>query len=1142
MLLAMAPLGAPASASLTPSKWAVTEMVEANASGLLTPSAAKDYLRPLTRDEFCELVVTLVERTLGKSLPLPAVNPFVDDVDPISIHALKAYQYKIITGVTNTRFAPEDSVERQQLCVMMIRAIRSLETDLNKVFLVPGIQYLPYKDAARIQSYAEDAVKLAYTNGIMRGNTAGSFLPLNNISSEECVAVIIRSFNNIESSRITGMTNTQLLEAAYNRISIGYAYGDSSHGVTKNVSLLSTTTGGATVTWMSSDNSIINVAGETGIVSTVSSARTVQLVARIRVGGSTRDKIFEVTVSPHSGDRLLLDNAFSELDILYINQGDNADSVTGRIGLPTKAYGLPVTWHSNNSSVVSDTGAVNAPSGSDTRVVTLTATIRLDSQTRTKTFTLTVVNPDYSSGVVLHGVYFGMTPSQVTQQLGTVRRTVSASNTETWQIYYSSGHTNFIAVAFIGGRAVGVYSMAAGVANQLKNRDGTILTVAQANAYGGINAVSYTDPGDSSRQYAIMIFDSASVIGKSRTLHAEGQEQLLFELVNAFRARNGRSLLGWTDKLGTPARAHSSNGGSGSLRDRVTGGGFDGSRYVGGDIILGEIDAFDALNEIIYDWSGSSSMRSQILGGAVTMFGAGFSGGHSGSIRTYFTYALGNVTPITSVTARVDGSTVSTVNVRTGSSAAVSVSLTMSPTGFNETYTLTSSNTSRMTISNVATSNTGATLRVTGVSTGSANIVVTCNSSGNSFTIPVSVGSAVYANNMTLSCSVTGTSVELSSSRNITGNASANGSRVLVMGVDDTLTINTATTSGATVEWTRNSGNAATASIERGTSNSGVIKALATGQVTFRATVQTGSNTFIRHDITVLVVSAQLTSPATVTIGGEIKATAAMANLPTTGTGATPVYAWSSSGNQLTRKTPVPTTEVLTADYLGANAGASTITFTATWAGTAANSYLGRITRTTGVTVQGPQYATDIGLPQSPVTMYPGQTREIKASTVPATITQGYSFTWDSNATGIVDVDSRDLYHVTGKLTAVQTGTAEITVTLSQAGGTTLTKKLTVNVVWPDITISGPQSVANGTNTQYTISNSSGSSLPSDYSIDWSCDTVSGGSGGEATIGISGMLSPTVPGPVMITASLLHNSNPTGKTAIYAVMILESTG
>ena len=1141
MLLSMATIGAPALASRTPTNWAVPEMTGANTSGLLTPSAANDFQRALTRDEFCELVVNMVELTLGEPLPLPAYNPFVDDTDPISIHALKAFGFGIITGVTTTKFAPEDNVVRIQLCTMMIRAIKGLEKKLGNVFLKPGIGTLPYKDAAKIQDYAADmvdAVKIAYTNNIMHGNDYGNFLPRDNISSEECVAVIFRSFNNIEDVRTSGMTNAQLLDMAFNRVHIGYAYGESSFGVSKNLTLPTESTGNATVTWTSSDSTIIGIAGEIGVVNAGNSAKTVTLTARVRVGGNngpSRDKIFKVTTSPYTDDRLLLENAVSELDILYLNEGDGADSVTGRIGLPTKVLGLPVSWRSNNPTVVSTTGDVNVPSGIEPRSATLTATITMGSQTRTKAFNLTVLNPDFSRGVMLHDVYFGLSQSQVTKELGTVRRTITASSTESWQLYYNnSNYSNFIAVAFISNRAVAVYSMASNAANQLRNREGTVITTSQANAYGGVSAVSCIDPGDSSKQYAILIYDSTSVIGKSRSLLADGQEELLFELVNAFRARNGKSILAWTDRLGAPARVHSNNRGSGNLRDRVvaTSNGFDSGHYIGGNIVSGDNDAFEALDQIIDDSSGSSSMRSQILQSSATMFGAGFSGGNSGSVKTYYTYALGNAIAITGFTSRVNDSVVTTVNVSVGSS--VTVALTMAPSTFNETFTVTSSNTSRMTVKTTTTT-AGANVTVTGVSSGSADIVITGNSSGKSYTRSVSVGAAVYARDLTLTCRPLDSNVELSKSTNITGNATANGSRILVMGTNDpALTITASTTSGSAVEWTRTAGNAAT--VEKASnSNNGIVtpSATATGVVTLRARVQTGSSTYITHTITVHIVSmpAQISvSPSPVNVGATTTASVTISALPT-GTGATPVYAW-SSGNQLSR-TP-PATETTSATFTGANAGTATITFTATWAGTTANSYLGRITRTVNVTVQGSDKANGIILsPTSLPTMIPGETKPITAATNPSPISRTHSFIWDSNNTDCVEVKPSGLLNVNCEIKALWEGSAKVIVTLKQADLADIVTEIEVKVEWPTFSIDGPSQInTDAASAQYRCSRD----LPANYKIIWSGDNES-----VASISEEGLLIPNSAGSVNVIAELYYNNTSTGTSVRRNVTITDES-
>ena len=1161
LLLAALPLGSPAFADRTPSAWAAPEMTAANTSGLMTPSAANDFHNTLTRDEFCELVVVMVEQTLGYPLPVPPSNPFTDDVEPISIHALKAWNYGIITGITTTFFAPSQRVERQQLCAMMIRAIRGLESSLRMTFLSPGIATLPYRDAAQIRDYAIEPVKLAYTNVIMQGNEQGNFMPSSDITSQECVAVIIRSFNRIEAARTPSMTASQLLDAAYNRVHIGYAYGDNEYGVTQNLTLPTTTTGGATVAWSSSNNSVISISGSTGVVNTASAPRAVTLTATIRSGGATRTKTFDLMTSQNTGDRLLLENALNELDILYINEGDGDGIITGRIGLPTTVLGLPVTWQSSNSSVVSNAGIVAVPSGNETRSATLTATIRLGSQTRTKTFSLTVVNPSYSRGVTLQGIQLGMTQAQVAQVLGSARRSITGGSSETWLVYSNSNYSNFVTVAFISDRAVAIYSMANGVANQLRNRSGTVISVSEANSTGGVSALSYVDPGSSSQQYAIMIYDSASVIGTSRSLNAEGQEQLLFELVNAFRQRNSRTAVGWAPRLGSAARSYSTNRGTGNLQQLVTATGYDSARYTGGSIIPGNGDAFDALNQIVSNATGSTSMRTAILQNGITLFGAGFSGGNSGTYNTYFTYTLGTVNVITGATATQNNAVVSTVNVSPGTNNAVTITLNISPTAFNESITIGSSATGVMTATNYSATN--RTVVITGVANGNANITVTGNCSGKSFTIPVSVGS-VYANNLTLTYTLPGTTTAttLSTSTNVAANAApaVTGSKTLVMAVGETIRIPATTTNGATVEWNRPNGSAggtATATVTRNSSsNEGVISATAAGTIVLTARVRTGANNnaYITHTINVVVVTVNpivitpTTNPQTVGVGGDIDTSVTIPNLPTTGTSPTPVYAWSPSNSNLTNISA--TQGQLTARYRGLARGDTTITFTATWSGS--SSYLGRITRTAAVRVEGSEYATNIAVSRSSVTLIPGQEFTIIASTVPASVTQPYSFSWRPSDLGVASVTPGGTHYSEGKITAVTItpDSTDVIVDLTQGNPVnpsyTYTTIVTVNVIaFPTITIDNPGVIIAGSVTDFTYTlhglpdTITGSVLPGVYSIRWSYlpDPMNG-----HFITESGQFSAGTVGTGTITVELYYGGSPTGNFNTFHVDVQPSGG
>lgn len=93
-----------------PSDWAVTEINRAIEEGIVTDRVTKNYQKEITREEFCELAVQLYRKTAGKTITA-ADNPFTDTDNK---EILKAYSLGIVSGVSETEFAPEGSVQRRE--------------------------------------------------------------------------------------------------------------------------------------------------------------------------------------------------------------------------------------------------------------------------------------------------------------------------------------------------------------------------------------------------------------------------------------------------------------------------------------------------------------------------------------------------------------------------------------------------------------------------------------------------------------------------------------------------------------------------------------------------------------------------------------------------------------------------------------------------------------------------------------------------------------------------------------------------------------------------------------------------------------------------------------------------------------------
>ncbi|MDR0906852.1 MAG: Ig-like domain-containing protein [Oscillospiraceae bacterium] len=645
--IAAAMIPGAALASTTPGAWFSNEFPEASASGLLTANAAKNFSRKLTRDEFCEIVVLLTEKIIGRELALPSANPFTDTN---SEYVQKAYLYGktsfgtgIVNGTSNTTFSPNDPVSRQQIAAMMIRAYKQMEIDTRRTLLDPPLPDLAFKDKAKINDYAVEPVKSAVANGMFYGDDVNNFNPLNDISAEECVAVVLRSYDKSQNKINSGLSNAALLDKATENLEIGYAYGDIQSGVSRNVILPASALGGATVTWYSSSPSVIDAYGNV-----TSGNREVTLTATVRLANATKTKSFILTTTTLTGDSLIMANARAALELGFRNPDDNIDRVTDDVFLPNTVLGLPVTWRTNNASVVTDKGLVSVPNNSTELTATLTASFGTGSQSGTKAFTLRVRNANYvTSEVYLHNIKLGMTLTEVTNTLQTSPKTsVSLASGESWSLYYSlatssSNYTtnsiqNFIAVAVKSNKVIGIYTMVDGWQNYL--RDGLTtsakkLTSTEVNRNADIALETYDDSRSNSSAYAAFLYDINSTAGQDRTLTVAGFESFLFELINAYRGINGYLPLTTDTKLATSARSHSADlikydrfDDAGSTANntyakRAIAAGFSGS--VSGMISNNETNPFDYLDDLIE----TAAYRTAILSTGVNVVGIGASTG-----------------------------------------------------------------------------------------------------------------------------------------------------------------------------------------------------------------------------------------------------------------------------------------------------------------------------------------------------------------------------------------------------------------------------------------------------------------------------------------------------------------------------------
>jgi len=169
------------------SDWAVSEINSAIKENLTTDKVMLEFARSITREEFCELAVKLYENISGKTATPAPTSTFSDTQNP---EILKAYQLGIITGTGNGKFAPLNSVTRQEIATMLLRTVKAAIPQLDTTITSPEF----FVDASEIDSWAIEGVNYFSAKEIIKGAN-GAFMPKANCTCEAAIALIKRTFD-----------------------------------------------------------------------------------------------------------------------------------------------------------------------------------------------------------------------------------------------------------------------------------------------------------------------------------------------------------------------------------------------------------------------------------------------------------------------------------------------------------------------------------------------------------------------------------------------------------------------------------------------------------------------------------------------------------------------------------------------------------------------------------------------------------------------------------------------------------------------------------------------------------------------------------------------------------------------------------
>ncbi|CAM4244861.1 Ig-like domain-containing protein [Saccharibacillus endophyticus] len=169
--------------------WSQGTVNEMGAKYVLSPSLTSSFApkAAITRGEFAELI----SRGLGLSNDAVAASVFSDiGYSKVPIGSIgAAVKAGIVTGYPDGSFKPGASITREEMAIMMVRALNYAGTDVSLSSSTNQV-LSSFKDRANIR-YTDEAAK-AVQAGVIQGATGGKFNPKGNATKSESVVMLSR--------------------------------------------------------------------------------------------------------------------------------------------------------------------------------------------------------------------------------------------------------------------------------------------------------------------------------------------------------------------------------------------------------------------------------------------------------------------------------------------------------------------------------------------------------------------------------------------------------------------------------------------------------------------------------------------------------------------------------------------------------------------------------------------------------------------------------------------------------------------------------------------------------------------------------------------------------------------------------------
>ncbi|MBP1989172.1 S-layer homology domain-containing protein [Paenibacillus eucommiae] len=169
------------------SDWAKPELKQAITLLLTTGSVIGSYQQSITREHFAGIAVKLYESLSGTKAEKISPNPFKDTT---SDDVLKASNAGIVTGIAADKFAPDATITRQEIAVMLMRAIKSAKP----ATMLDSSKKSDMADEDMVAPWAIEAVRFASNYKVMNGIGENRIDPLGKTTREQAIVLVKRAY------------------------------------------------------------------------------------------------------------------------------------------------------------------------------------------------------------------------------------------------------------------------------------------------------------------------------------------------------------------------------------------------------------------------------------------------------------------------------------------------------------------------------------------------------------------------------------------------------------------------------------------------------------------------------------------------------------------------------------------------------------------------------------------------------------------------------------------------------------------------------------------------------------------------------------------------------------------------------------